>query len=215
MTRSVLLLIGGVLAVSALSFYSAESPNLERSFAASVLPRENVAASGVFVPNLGEVSSDAIFYLRHTESVLLLKATDIQFEAPESADSDNESGIHFVGANNASKVVGLAPLKNITGFRAVRYEGLYDGVDLHLDASSEDLSGHFTLEAGIDPGVILFVSSLQDHEQLKLTEAFQEIDGRQISIVADLESARYGATALDVGVYDERFPVQIGFEIGI
>ncbi len=216
MTRTVLLLIGGALAVSAVGLSVVGSPEPEHPAAAGNVLSNKTTATGFFVPNLGQAPSDAFFYLERDRSVVLLKATTIELDVQPhaSADEPNRASLYFVSASKSPKVVGLEPLAGLTGFKAIRYQGLYDGIDLRLETRDRRLSATFMLAPGADPSLILFKADGSDTGLVGTPAAYQVKDGSRIPVSASFEAGRYGSTRLSLGRYDVDAPVGIDFGIG-
>ena len=216
MTRSFLLLIGGVLAVSAISLFAVRSPEAEHPSSTRNVYSDEVAAVGVFVPNLGQAPSDAFFYLKRDRSVVLLKATSIAMDGQSRASTDEPHGanLYFISANKSPKVVGLEPLGGLTGFKSVRYQGLYPGIDLRMKTDAGRLSATFMLAAGADLSLILFKAEGWDDGFVGAPTAYQVKDGYRIPVSASFEAGRYGSTRLTLGWYDVDIPIEINFGVG-
>ncbi len=213
MTRSVLLLVGGALVLSAVGIFMLRPTRTENLFGTRSVHSDEVAAGGVFIPNLGQVASDAFFYLKRDRSTILLRATSIDFEVQPSSDGPGHVGLHFVAASRSPKVMGLKPLTGVTGFRAVKYQGLYRGIDLRIEAAAERLSVAFILAPGADPGLILFKADGLDEGLVGTPKAYQAKDGLRTPVSVSFEPGRYGSTLLALGPYDVDVPIRIDFEI--
>ena len=213
MTRSSLLLIGGVLVVSAVSLSAVRSPEADPPAAVSRFHLDETGPKGVFIPNLGQAPTGAFFYLKREQATVLLKATTIVFDLPGDDNEQSPSSLYFISASKSPRVVGLESVPGMTGFRAVKYRGLYGGVDLTLATDTDRLSGRFTLSTGADPNLILFRTLGDDESRVGAPDAYQVKDGVRIPVIARFERARYGSIQLELGQYDVNVPVEVDFAI--
>ncbi|MFC2085879.1 hypothetical protein ACFLRO_01560 [Bacteroidota bacterium] len=213
MNRSILLLVGGVLVVSAVSLFAFRSSSSEPSSVFKMARSANSTATGVFIPNLGHAPREAFFYLNRDEDVVLLRASNIDFDMSDQENSRYRAGLRFISSNGSPKLVGLEPLSQATGFRAVDYLGLYEGVDLRLAIKTGKLSGRFTLAPGVDPDMVLFKTDDLKGGLIGKPFAYHDVNGHKIPLLVSFEPARYGSTRLDLGPHDIRLPVEVDFEI--
>ena len=146
--------------VTAISAYVVRSLEVEGSAVVTNARADAVTAMGVFYPNLGQAPSDAFFFLKRRQSAVLLKATsiDVEVHAPDNRRSQRRPRLYFVSASRSPKVVGLEPIAGLSGFKAVRYHGIYPGIDLTVAAETDKLSATFTVAVGADPSLILFTA---------------------------------------------------------
>lgn len=214
MTRSVLLLIGGTVAVSAVGVFTLRPTGTENHSSTRNVRSDEIVAVGAFVPNLGQVEIDAFFYLKRDRSTILLRATSIDFEVQGSHDLPSHASLYFIAASKSPKVMGLKPLTGVTGFRAVKYQGLYQGIDLRIETDNERLSVAFILAAGADPSLILFKADGSESSPVGMPIAYQVKDGSRIPVSASFEPGRYGSTRVALGPYDVNVPIRIDFRIG-
>ena len=213
MTLSVLLLIGGALLVSVISLFATRSPIAEPPMVSPIVYSDLSTETGVFIPNLSKEPRDAYFYLRRDQSAVFMKATSIENETPTSDGSTRWAGLNFIGANTSPKVVGLEPLETVTGFRAIRYHGLYEGIDLMVSADADKLSGTFIVAPGADPSLVLFAVDFEDGSLVGAPMAYHEINGHRIPLMVSFEPARYGSTQLNLGPHEVVEPVMVDFDV--
>ena len=102
----------------------------------------------------------------------------------------------------------------MTGFKAVRYEGLYQGIDLRIGIGAGRLSATFMLGPGADPSLILFKAEGANANRIGSPVAYQLDAGYRTTVNVAFEASRYGSTRLNLGPYDVSKPVEIDFLIG-
>lgn len=134
-----------------------------------------MGASGVFIPNLGQVSHDVYFQLIGPIQEAHFRARSIGIRrrvgiAPE-AERESLVDVRFVGANPRPEVqaTGLADERlsyvgNVLGrsftasvplFSELTYENLYDGVDLRVSAKDSRITRRFMFEPGVSTDRVL------------------------------------------------------------
>jgi hypothetical protein len=212
MTRYVLLLVGKALVVSALSLLG-DRPSLNpTSTDASSVVFNSSDPAGVFFPNLGSVPVDAFFYMVADQSIVLLKSKTIEVVRPES---DRPAvNLYFIGANGAPKVTGITFRDSMSGFQQVRYNDLYEGIDLLLAGHKDELTATMTLSAGADARVVHFKLDRDWGTDLN-PSAYQMIEGVRQPVEARFVDGLFGSTKLELGKMEPNSPVHVGFGISL
>lgn len=214
MTRYVLLLLGGAIAVSAFGVTSVKSPETTVPSWTVTLEGEEVSPD-TFFPNLGKMSGETFFYLRHGTKMALLKATGIDLETWLSDSEVRQGSIYFIGANKAPKVQGIQSPISEGGFVGVEYQDLYKGVNLRITSTEEGLLARFLIRPGADPSQIHFKFDRVVGTSVEQPVAWQDVDGAATDVDATFESGRYGSFLLKLGKFVEKEPMSVEFTIGL
>jgi hypothetical protein len=212
MTRSLYLLIGGLLLVSALGLLAIRSDDVD-NVVSLTSTRSGRTPAGVFVPNLGSESVDAYFFLQNDRSKLLLYPNGLHIQSQVFEDALLEASLFFIGANKFPKLTGHNPISSATGFRTVRYYDVYDGIDFELSSSGNGLTGRFELDPGADPNLIHMKTANPAGELLGGIAAYQEIDGQRIELNAEFVVSRYESMRLEIDFRDPGASVVVEFDL--
>ncbi len=180
-----------------------------------------MGASGVFIPNLGQVSHDVYFQLIGPIREAHFRARSIGIRrvgiAP-GAGHESLVDVRFVGANPRPEVraTGLADKRlsyvgdvlgksftaSVPLFSELTYENLYDGVDLRVSAEDSRITRRFMFEPGVSTERVLLHYDGAENPVLLSTGG--------ISISTRRGSLQYaGPTA-----YQERNGKRVGISIG-
>lgn len=213
MTKYALFLIGGLIGISALALVLTRTHDVGRfGEALSTTAVDKTTPEGLFVPNFDRAPLDAYLYLRRNRSVLLIKARSIELRTG-ALDGRLQFRVRFIGGNDSPKVEASNPDPLYDGFTTVRFNQLYDGVDLGLTEKAGMIGATFILEPGTDAGEVMLKLENSRSDPIRTPSAYQIIDGRRVPVAASFEPARFGARQLQIEEAAPAAAVHVDFEI--
>jgi hypothetical protein len=112
--------------------------------------------------------------------------------------------------------------RNVPTFGAVRYPGLYDGIDLVFYGSGREIEHDYVVAPHADPGVIEFeISGAEavrptpegdlvigdriggiDELRLRAPRVYQDVDGRRVTVASSYVVRPSGRVGIRLGAYD-------------
>lgn len=188
-----------------------------------------------FEVNEGQAPRDVRFVLHNGASAAGFRGDGFELVLPGGKGQPAQSlSIVFAGARQAA-IAGEEPtggktsyligrdttrwVRNVPHYGAVRYGGVYPGVDVRFYGHGSALEHDFEVRAGADPGEIglriegaekiaiseagdLTLSLPEGQIALRKPEAYQTIGGRRRPVEARFVRARDGTVRFAVGQYD-------------
>ena len=199
-----------------------------------------------FIRNDGQLDSSVRFQVTSAGHTVLFKRLSIEFRRSSFSDTGesgrNEVIVTFENALTGGILTGHGRLSgtanfyhgnnpakwqtHVPTFEEIRYEGLYDGIDMVYTGASGTLKREFILAPGADPGVIRMIYDGVDAMYLRrdgvlvietplgrLTESapvlYQEIGGESLSVTGAFKLLADRTLGFEVGTYDVDFPLVI------
>ena len=224
--------------VSLLTIRSAPPAAIRAAAPTSARVRGHETLPTVFEPNAGQAAPSTRYMARTPHGAIRFGASSVSLAPGEGAPLS----VAFLGASPLVRVAGaeLLPgtvsyfpgpdpsprLAGLPTYAAVRYDGLYPGIDLEYRGIPDTLKGTYTVAPGADPSLIawrydgatrvrlgaagdLHILTAGGSEVVEgAPEAWQEHGGRRMPVAARYvllnDTARF-----DLGTYDPLLPLVI------
>ncbi|GMQ81183.1 MAG: hypothetical protein BMS9Abin05_0614 [Rhodothermia bacterium] len=200
----------------------------------------------VFIQNKGQLETDVRFHVASTGHTVLFHNLSVEFRGSSVMETGelvrSEVSMAFEGAMNGVTLSGYRQLSgtanfyrgndssdwqtHVPTFEEIRYEGLYDGIDLVFTGASGSLKREFIVAPGANAGLIRMKYSGTDALYVRddgvlvietrlgrLTESapvvYQEVDGDLRSIDGAFKLVGDLTLGFEIGTYNVNLPLVI------
>ncbi len=205
-----------------------------------IAPAASSGASLVFEPNQGQANAAAGFITQGQGYAIGLSSAGASLLLGTSGSAPGAAALlELIGSNTAAVGTALEPqagvsnyfnngntLTGVPHYGAVRYDGVYAGIDLEYYGHDGQLEYDWDVRAGADAGAIKFRFAGVDgvtvdgDGNLRLSiggsqlvqrapSAYQMIDGERHAVAASYVVAADGSVTLELGTYDHTVALTI------
>ncbi len=198
-----------------------------------------------FIENCGQAPEEVKFHVDAASHMISFMPDRIVLTAPGNAGSpptDSVVSMEFVDSSGPTAIIGYEILpgtanfftgsdpanwhNNIPTYAAIRYESLYQGIDLKYSGTDGFLKREFIVSPGSDPASILIaidgINSLEyvDDGSIRIDTpigilideapiAYQEINGNNVPVEVHYRLQDGHTVGFEVGQYDGQYPLVI------